>query len=571
MLYGRVVPRTADISGAPGHGFPAGAWYSVVGNVRLGAGGQTRMVLLRHRLFEAAGRRLPIVTYNPVPSYEPIRAGLRAEGLLGPDGELLNLHEDLREADLSSLPTAPAEVVTPPHRTADDRDAGYVWRRRWFDRQGDEIAWEYLRRDGSAYALTPVDRMDGQTRVLDGDSRVVMAGAGLGDLWRWWTRRLVPEREPVYLVSDSRFVAEELGLLDDPRIVLMHQMHNPHVRGRRRWDSPLDDSYASSLAHVDRLDAVNTLTERQRRDLALRFGDLPQWHVVANPVEPVPEPEPRPVRRPGRIVMIARLHPQKRLQAAVEAFALVTRADPDAVLEIYGDGPESGRLRDRATELGVADRIVFHGHDDQAAEQLWSADLAWLTSAFEGYSLFLLEARVRACPVVAFDVPYGPAEQVDPGVDGLLITDGDTSALARATLDLLADRDRLEAMRAPARERALAHGHRTFLDAWAEVARESRAAKGQRTRLDAVAMRGRGRRRELTVTGEGDLADVRVQWQSWAPGDDAPTDLTTSVVRQGDRFSVSARRAPRGHHRRLLLTWHNSTWQHDLPRGWWGR
>lgn len=572
MLYARRVSPSAAVPGEPATRFPAGTWFSVVGNVRLGAGGQTRMVLLRHRLFVAAGLDFPILTYNPVPSYEPIRDGLRQDGLLLPESRLINLHEDLRERDLADLPAVAAAPVPAPARTEDDVEAGYVWRRRHVGPDGDETTWEYLRPDGTTYAFTPPDVMDGDTRVLDRDGRVVLVGDGLGDLWRWWTRRLAPSDDTVFLVSDSRFVAEELGLLDDPRFVLMHQMHNPHLRGERHWDSPFEPSYVSSLQHLDRFDALNTLTERQRRDLRLRFGDLPQLHVVANPVEAVPPPSPTPGRVPGRIVVIARLHPQKQLDKAIEAFALVAAEHPTATLEIYGDGDEEMTLRAQAAELGVADRVVFHGHVPDAADRLWEADLAWLTSRFEGYGLFILEARMRECPVLAFDVPYGPAEQIDSGVDGVLVPAGDAAALARETLALLADRPRIEAMRPRARAGAIAHGHEAFLDAWAQVARDALAGKPDRVHLDGVTARVRGRRAEIEVHGDGDPADVSVRWETWQPGDDAPTDLTREVQRDGARLVLRAARAPRGARQRLLLTWHNATWQQPVSaRRWWRR
>ncbi len=571
MLYARRVSGTAAAPREPDPRFPAGAWFSVVGNVRLGAGGQTRMVLLRHRLFLAAGLDFPILTYNPVPSYEPIRAGLLADGLLRPDSRLLNLHEDLRERDLAGLPTLGPGT---PHdgRAHEDVEDGYAWRRRLLDASGTEVAWEYLRRDGSVYAVTPADEMAGPTRVLDRDGRVVLAGDGLGDLWRWWTRQVVPADGPVFLVSDSRFVAEELGLLDDPRIMLMHQVHNPHVRGTRRWDSPIEPSYAPSLEHVDRLDALNTLTERQRSDLRRRFGDLDQFHVVTNPADLVEPPAVRPERVPGRIVVIARLHPQKQLDLAIEAFALVAPENATATLEIYGDGDEEAALKDLAAARGVADRVVFHGHDPHAADQLWSADLAWLTSRFEGFGLFVIEARMRECPVLAFDVPYGPAEQIDSGVDGVLVPAGDAGALARATLDLLADRPRLEAMRAPARAGAVAHGDDSFLAAWAQVGADALARKASRVHLADVAARISGRVARVRVTGDGDLDDVVVRWQGWHDGDDAPTDLTDSVTRDGAEWTVRARAYPRGGRERLLLTWHNATWQQELPsRRWFPR
>lgn len=579
MLYARGVSPTPAATGEPATRFPDGAWFSIVGNVRLGAGGQTRMVLLRHRLFLQAGLDFPILTYNPVPSYEPVRAGLVADGLLLPESRLVNLHEDLRARDLSSLP----EVETPPAGSplpaeeaprsslgaagrVDDVEDGYVWRRRHLDAAGQEIAWEYLRPDGTPYAVTPPDVMEGHTRVLDRDGRTVMVGDGLGDLWRWWTRLQLPPSGDVYLVSDSRFVAEELGLIDDPRVVLMHQMHNPHLRGERRWDSEFLPSYASLMAHLDRFDAINTLTERQRQDLRRRFGALDQFEVIANPVEAVDPPEPRPTRVPGRIVVIARLHPQKQLDKAIAAIARLADAFPEARLDLYGDGPEEERLRRLADELGVGDRVIFHGHVADAAEQLWTADVAWLTSRFEGYGLFILEARMRECPVLAFDVPYGPAEQITHGVDGMLVPAGDDAALAEATARLWQDRGRLEAMRPRARAGAVAHGHESFLADWARVARDARARKATRVRLQSVDATVEGRSAHLVVDGEGDPADIVVRWEGWLPGDEEPGDLTVGVERDGWTFTIRAERGPRGGRERLLLSWHNTTWQREIPR-----
>lgn len=559
MLYARLVPPTPMTAR-----FPAGAWFSVVGNIRLGAGGQTQMVLLRHRLLLAAGLDVPLLTYNPVPSYDTIRATLLADGLLLPESRLVNLHEDLRERELTGdEPSTPIDSAT----VVDDIDHGTVWRSRHLDSSGDEVAWEYLRPDGTAYAVTPAEGTSGPTRVTDRSGRLVMTGDGLGDLWRWWTRQVVPGDGPVFLVSDSRFVAEELGLLDDERIVLMHQMHNPHLRGSRRWDSPIEPSYADSLNHVDRLDALNVLTERQRRDLVLRFGEIDQLHVVPNPVEAIAVPSPAPSRVPGRIVVIARLHPQKQLDRAVEAFALVAAENTEARLEIYGDGDEESALRSLAADLGVADRIDFHGHVVNAADTLWTADLAWLTSRFEGYGLFILEARVRECPVLSFDVPYGPAEQIDDGVDGRLVPPGDAPALARATLDLLADRDRLEAMRAPARAGALAHGHDSFVRAWAEVGDAAWTRRSTRTRIDDVTWRVDRAHTTATVSveGDGDLRDLVVRWEGWDDGDDAPTDLTRETTTDGPSLTVRRTDSPRRRHERLLVVWRNSTWQTPVP------
>jgi poly(glycerol-phosphate) alpha-glucosyltransferase len=569
----------------PPFAMPRGAYFSVIGNIRAEAGGQTRVALLRHRLFALhAGIAMPLVTYNPVPSYDPVRERLLADGLVLPDSVLLNMHEDLRVRRLDDLPAVDATVLPASDEEPEVTAEGYVWRRAVTTEAGP--AWDYLRTDGSHYLRTPADGTAGPTTLLDHDGRPVGAWDGLGGVWRWWTMRVVPDEGDVFLLSDSRFIAEELGLLDDDRVHLLHQMHNPHLVGARRWSSSVSETYRSSMQTLGRLDALSTLTHRQRDDIVRRYGDTDNLVVIANPVEVPAVPDPTPVRTPGRIVVIARLDTQKRLDRAVEAFALLAATHPDASLDIYGDGPDRADLERQVEDAGLTGRVVLHGHDPRAADRLWEADLSWLTSAFEGYGLAILEARARACPVLAFDVPYGPGEQITSGVDGVLVPPADVEALARETAALLDDRARLEAMRDPARAGATAHGHEEFLADWAAAIEGARRRKPTRTRLDDVTVdlldlhvpAGTADdlvlSARLTVTGRGSLDDVRVRWQAYGSTSPEPIDLPLTVTRDGgtlrlDGTAPSSALAALGPGRhtattRLLLVWRNSAWQHRI-------
>ncbi|GAA3523916.1 hypothetical protein GCM10022234_20460 [Aeromicrobium panaciterrae] len=504
---------------------PDGSYFSVIGNVRIGAGGQTRLAMLRHRLFRThAGVELPIVTYNPVPTYEPIRAEMRRTGQLMDDSPLINLHEDLRVRDLTGLPTA--EVAASSGSFADEVEDGYAWRRQ----SGD--VWEFLRPDGSLYARTPPTHVDGQVAIFDQDERPVGSWPTLGGLWRWWTRQIIPAEGRVFLISDSRFVADELGLLDDPRIHLMHQMHNPHLTGARVWSSPVSESYKSSMDHIRRYDGLLSLTERQRDDIALRYGATNNLFVVPNPVEPVPEPDPLPVRRPHAIAMIARLDGQKRIDRAIEAFDLVAAAVPEATLDVYGDGELRDELKARIDAARHGERMTLHGHDPHAREALWTASLFWLTSDFEGYPLSTLEAMSHGVPVVSMDMPYGPREQITDGVDGGLVPFGDVDALANRTVELLGSD--LEPMRTAARAKAADHDHRRFLADWQHVLEKVVELKVSRVQPrshwsvaldqgdDPVTVRG-----QLELIGAGD--DVELVAQAWAPNDPAVVTIPLHV------------------------------------------
>ncbi len=528
-------------------GLPDGAYFSVIGNVRLEAGGQTRLALLRHRLFTLhAGVSLPILTYNPVPSYRPIRSQLLAEGQLLPVSELRNLHEELRTWPTDAV-GEPLEPLSDGELVEADVDTGYRWRERRTTGPDTEV-WDYLRPDGTRYLRTPPTDVDGNVHLCGSDGVPVLRWPGLGGLWRWWTLQVAPDDGPVFLISDSRFIATELGQIEDPRVHLMHQMHNPHLTGDRRWNSPVSATYRPSMTHLADLDGLLSLTDRQREDIARRYGATTNLFVVPNPVEPPAEPEPVPERRPHAVAMIARLDGQKRIDRAIEAFTRVRRDLSSATLDIYGDGPLRADLQRQIDATGLTDAITLHGHDPRAREALWSASVFWLTSQFEGYPLSTLEAMSHGCPVVSMDMPYGPREQITDGVDGLLIGFGDVEQMAERTVGLLSDPTRVEAMGAAARETAASHGHSRFLDDWRAVLESvvertatRRTVTDATWRLDTIAKRSRVRwSGTLTIhtpTPEH-LDEVRLVAQAWSPDHADLVEVPMTVSRDGNEFAV---------------------------------
>ena len=60
-----------------------------------------------------------------------------------------------------------------------------------------------------------------------------------------------------------------------------------------------------------------------------------------------------------------------------------------------------------------------------------------MTSAFEGYPLSTLESMSRGCPVVSYDMKYGPREQIDRRGRRLPRARGDVDALAARVIELL--------------------------------------------------------------------------------------------------------------------------------------
>ena len=163
---------------------------------------------------------------------------------------------------------------------------------------------------------------------------------------------------------DSRFVVPHVVPLRGRRFHLIYLMHNLHVGPPRRWDSEVSPVYKRALSRIDGLDAMVTLTERQRDDIAERHGRTSNLFVVPNPVT-----HARAARRArrratrSRVTIVARLEPQKRLERRDRGVpSRSSTAVPGARLDIYGDGSEGPALagRDRALRarrLGHAARL----------------------------------------------------------------------------------------------------------------------------------------------------------------------------------------------------------------------
>jgi len=64
-------------------------------------------------------------------------------------------------------------------------------------------------------------------------------------------------------------------------------------------------------------------------------------------------------------------------------------------------------------------------------------DIFVLSSRYEGFPNVLLEAMANGCAAVSFDCLSGPADVIQPGLNGVLVTPGDCTGLAQEIDKLL--------------------------------------------------------------------------------------------------------------------------------------
>lgn len=119
--------------------------------------------------------------------------------------------------------------------------------------------------------------------------------------------------------------------------------------------------------------------------------------------------------------------------------ALVPRTLP-VFAEIVGDGRCRQTLEELTDQLGIRDRVVFHGlvSDADLLVAYARADLFCMPGIAELQSLATMEAMAAGKPVIAADAMALP-HLVKPGRTGLLYSPGDFHALAGHLTELLLD------------------------------------------------------------------------------------------------------------------------------------
>lgn len=157
------------------------------------------------------------------------------------------------------------------------------------------------------------------------------------------------------------------------------------------------------------------------------------------------------------IATVAVLRPKKGIEVLLEA----ARSVKGAYFVIIGDGPKREEWNELAATLGIAERIRWTGYRTDVETLLAGCDLFVHPSVDDAFPTVLLEAMAAGLPVVASRVG-GIPEIVTPGVTGQLVPAGDAASLAAAIGSLLADRERMRAMR----EAAQTDAHRFSTEAW---------------------------------------------------------------------------------------------------------
>lgn len=158
--------------------------------------------------------------------------------------------------------------------------------------------------------------------------------------------------------------------------------------------------------------------------------------VIPNPVNVIEKTECEPKKI---IVTVGRLSKEKGHKYLIEAFAHIN--DKTWELSIVGDGSERPFLEQLAEQLGVKERIIFHGKKKDFSLQLSEAQIFVLPSLSEGFPNALIEAMSFPMACISSNCIAGPSDIIENGINGILVEPADSVELSKVLNMLIEDEE----------------------------------------------------------------------------------------------------------------------------------
>jgi len=442
-------------------------------------GGMTSVVLRRSAGFAAAGAPVTVLTFDDRLDTPALVETLRERGVLADGVEVLHLWDWLSTNPLLPAPGVGELPFAPIRQSPADEDAsvtetaaaGVVRRRERRSSAGVLLQVDRYRADGSLLVsdlrdVTERGRPGGRSVVVCDSHGIPVRGfTSIWGLYRHWLDRLTAKRRSV-LIVDSKTAARFIRGYRRKHVATVHVVHSSHRAGDGEPGRPLKESRREVLERAEEFDAVVTLTQRQRHDLAADLAPTVHLAVVPN-AGSLDRLLHAPLARPAdRGVILASLTPRKRVDDAVAAAAAAGVA-----LDVYGEGPERHALQQQILRLGSTAQL--RGHRSDASSAFRDASFSLLTSTAEGAPLVILESMAAGCIPIAYDIRYGPRDMIRDGVDGFVVPPGDIAAMAARIGELveMPERER-QRMRRAARRSATRFRQSTVTGQWAELVAE---------------------------------------------------------------------------------------------------
>ncbi|MDP3940766.1 MAG: glycosyltransferase family 4 protein [bacterium] len=139
-------------------------------------------------------------------------------------------------------------------------------------------------------------------------------------------------------------------------------------------------------------------------------------------------------------IFTSRLVAMKGIERVIEAFYLIQKSIPSAMLWVVGEGERDylTHLKSCVARFDIKKKVMFFGYlaEEEKLEKMRSAHVFLHASVKEGWGLVILEAASQATPSVVYNVG-GLRDVVQDGKTGIVIRKNTPEELAREAVLLI--------------------------------------------------------------------------------------------------------------------------------------
>ena len=204
--------------------------------------------------------------------------------------------------------------------------------------------------------------------------------------------------------------------------VICCERNNPERQEKHpAWNAMLGMAYRQARLIICQTEAVKRCFSKDIHD---------RLRVIPNPVSAWPQRHK--TSDTLRMVAVGRLTEQKGFDVLLDAFAVLGPEGADWRLDIFGEGPLRDALEAQIARLDISDKVQLMGNSAAPGAWVENADLFVLSSRYEGFPNVLGEAMAAGLPAIATNCEFGPAEMIEHGQSGLLVSPEDVGALSKA-------------------------------------------------------------------------------------------------------------------------------------------
>ena len=137
-----------------------------------------------------------------------------------------------------------------------------------------------------------------------------------------------------------------------------------------------------------------------------------------------------------KILTVGRFSEEKGIDLAIIASSLLKKMDLDFHWFIMGCGALEDTYRELIEAHGVGDRVTILGRKQNPYPYIRNCGIQVQPSRHEAYPLVIMEAKILKKPIVCASF-NGADEQIQHGVNGLIVPRNDAVALAEAVAGLI--------------------------------------------------------------------------------------------------------------------------------------